>query len=143
MGWNASLRTAGKRLRKAGDVFLGISTSGNSENVMYAAGDRKRQRDFKAVRSYGKDRESRKASQMSLLSCRSRRPIDPGTPPADLPCACLMLEVQILTRNSTDMIIHVSRMLKNPMNAWWTISDVRMGRQQESCRRRTATGEKL
>ena len=31
-------------------------------------------------------------------------------------------------------------MLKNPMNACGRYPDVRMGRQQESCRRRTATG---
>ena len=31
-------------------------------------------------------------------------------------------------------------MLKNPMNACGRYPDVRMDRQQESCRRRTATG---
>ena len=31
------LCTAGKWLCETGDVFLGISTSGNSKNIMYAA----------------------------------------------------------------------------------------------------------
>ena len=62
---------------KAGDVFLGISTSGNSENVMYAA-----------VTAHRKDR--RKAHE--ARRCRYYRAgagdlQDPGTPPADLPCA--------------------------------------------------------
>ena len=58
---------------KAGDVFLGISTSGNSENVMYAAVTAKA-KGLKLSVSQERQAESSRSSQMSLLSCRSRRP---------------------------------------------------------------------
>ena len=65
---------------KAGDVFLGISTSGNAENVMYAAVTAKA-KGMKDRRKTCKDRR-----------CRDHRTgagdlQDPGTPPSDLPCA--------------------------------------------------------
>lgn len=72
---------------KAGDVFLGISTSGNSENVMYAAVTAKA-KGLKVIgltgKTGGKAREARR--------CRYYRAgagdlQDPGTPPANLPCA--------------------------------------------------------
>ena len=68
---------------KAGDVFLGISTSGNSENVMYAAVTAKA-KGLKVIGLTGKT-----GGKLAKLADRAGAGDlqDPGTPPADLPCA--------------------------------------------------------
>ncbi len=72
---------------KAGDVFLGISTSGNAENVMYAAVTAKA-KGLKVDRSHRKDRrKARKARRCRYHRAGAGDLQDPGTPPADLPCA--------------------------------------------------------
>lgn len=72
---------------KAGDVFLGISTSGNSENVMYAAVTAKA-KGLKVIGLTGKTGgRLAKLADVSYYRAGAGDLQDPGTPPADLPCA--------------------------------------------------------